>query len=327
MTLPNKKNFCGGAFSDWLEINLLSECNGSCSWCIEKDGYHPLKHVGWSTIVSKAIGFGAKNVILLGGEPTLYKDIKLIINNLSLSNINVWMTTNGSLLTPVFIKNNLRGITGINISIHHHNMLENFKVTGIKIDKYLLVESIKTLHFFGASVRLNCNCISGAIDNIEDIYSYMGFAKEVGADKIRFAEIKNDNDSFVNLAKLFTYQHGLNDDPFVNGCNRDVIINSMPINFRQMCGLQTEIRKKPIDPQIISKKVLYYDGKFYNGWQNKKKEKVMTNKELIELLRNIENGSVTPEAAAWEITESTIFTKTKNEERSIVYEDTRGCTY
>jgi hypothetical protein len=52
---PNKNNFCGGNFQDWLEVNLTDKCNGKCVWCIEKAGYHPEKHAGWQTIVKKAI--------------------------------------------------------------------------------------------------------------------------------------------------------------------------------------------------------------------------------------------------------------------------------
>ena len=38
-SIPNKLNFCGGNFQDWLEVMLTPACNGKCSWCIEKNGY------------------------------------------------------------------------------------------------------------------------------------------------------------------------------------------------------------------------------------------------------------------------------------------------
>jgi hypothetical protein len=161
-----------------------------------------------------------------------------------------------------------------------------------------LKSSIKQLHDINASVRFNCNCLAGHIDSKEKINNYITWAKEIGADTIRFAELKQDDKAFVNLAKILNYQYGLTDDPFVDGCHCNAIINDMPVNFRQMCGLQTTCRKKPINPNQYAKQVLYYDGKFYNGWQSQNKgETYMTDKELANLLRSVESGLLTSEEA------------------------------
>ena len=76
---PNKNNSCGGAYLDWLEINLLKECNACCKWCIELKGYHPKQVVSYAKIAEAALKTEAKNIILLGGEPTLYKDLNKLI--------------------------------------------------------------------------------------------------------------------------------------------------------------------------------------------------------------------------------------------------------
>ena len=44
---PHEKNFCGGNFQDWLEVNLTPTCNGNCKWCVEKIGWQPKKHAPW----------------------------------------------------------------------------------------------------------------------------------------------------------------------------------------------------------------------------------------------------------------------------------------
>jgi organic radical activating enzyme len=294
---PNSKNFCGGAFPDWLEVNLTDKCNGKCSWCIEKTGYHPKIKASWEVIADAAISHGALNIILLGGEPTLYKNIKPLVAKLITANRQVWMTTNGSLLTPAFVKENLIGLLGINISIHHYNLGNNKEITGLKIDYHNLTKSVDLLHEHKTSVRLNCNCINGHIDSVDKIVHYIAFAKIVGADKVRFAELKQDNNGFVDLAKILNYKYGTNDNPFILGCNSDAVINGMPINFRQMCGLQTTRREKPHNPRGIMKKVLYYDGKLYNGWQTQEvmkmttkmtNEKKVTKKELLEKIKSLE---------------------------------------
>ena len=324
---PNKNNFCGGNFQDWLEVNLIDRCNGRCSWCIERDGYHPRKHATWQVIVAQALKSGKTNIILLGGEPTLYKDISKIIQALTLASRQVWITTNGGLLSPDYIAKTLIGIVGINISIHDSDLEKNRIITGVYIKD--LEDIIIALHKIGASVRLNCNCILGHVDNRESIERYIAFAKSVGADKIRFAELKQDEEKFVDLAKVLNYEYGLNDDPFIYGCHRDVVIDGVSVNFRQMCGLQTPKRPQPIKPEQYNKRVLYYDGKFYDGWQ--KTEPTAENKELKEmnirqlerLLKNVASGKITPKEAARQIQQA----QAEQKERLPLNESSGGCRY
>jgi len=299
---PNKNNFCGGNFQDWLEVNLTDKCNGKCLWCIEKNGYHPIERAKWRVIAEQALKSGKTNIILLGGEPTLYKDISKIICVLNSAHRKVWVTTNGGLLSPDYVINTLTGITGINISIHDSDLERNRTITGVSING--LKDVITALHEIGADVRLNCNCILGHVDSAKTIEQYIIFAKSVGADKIRFAELKQDEEKFVDLAKVLNYKYGLNDDPFTFGCHSDAVINEMPVNFRQMCGLQTPRRPKPKEPELYAKQVLYYDGKFYDGWQTvqqKREVKEMTNKELKKLLQDVADGKITPQEAAIQI--------------------------
>jgi len=299
--IPNPKNSCAGNFSDWLEVHLIDKCNAHCAWCVEKDGYHPKKSADWPRIATQIINHDATNVILLGGEPTLYKYLRPLIRALNNANKKVWITTNGSMLTPEFIENNLEGI---NISIHHYDLKLNEKITGVSL-KNLSIGKLK-------NVRFNCNCISGAIDSVTKILNYIEFAKQSGADKVRFAELKNDTHKFVDLSKLFEY---LNDDPFTEGCSHDVKINGFDVNFRQMCGLQTPLRPKPVNPQQIIKKVLYYDGLFYDGWQ---KEKKMEDKELIKILEDVASGKKS-------VAEAALLIDRKNQ--PTVIESTGGCQY
>lgn len=289
-SIPNKNNFCGGAFQDWLEVNLTDKCNGKCSWCVDRDGYHPEYHAQWDELAMAIRTVGAKNVMLLGGEPTLYPLLRYLIHNISIyGGHKVWMTTNGSRLTKNFVNEHLRDLSGINISIHHHNLALNEEITGITLNKNTLINSIYELHKNGVPTRLNCNCISGYIDDKDDILSYVRFARSVGAKNVRFAELKVDKDNFVDLAKIFDYRFGLNDDPFSFGCVIDTVIDEMPANFRQMCGLQTSKRVKPINPKQYSKSVLYYDGIVYDGWQTQERNVAMK-KELRKLLKDVEAG-------------------------------------
>jgi len=131
----------------------------------------------------------------------------------------------------------------------------------------------------------------------------------MGVSYVRFAELKIDKDNFVDLAKVFEYQYGLNDDPFVNRCWQNTVINDVNVNFRQMCGMQTNLRVKPENPEQILKKVLYYDGILYDGWRQVKEKKEMSalnkksKRDIANLLTSYANGETSLKDAVDKIAE------------------------
>jgi len=288
---PNENNFCGGNFQDWLEVMLYDKCNGKCSWCVEKDGYRPNHFLPIDKLIEKIIETKKQNVILLGGEPTLHPGIGRIIKTLTRSDINVYVTTNGSLLSPKFVTENLTSLKGINISIHDFILKENYKITGIDLDLCKLQSSISLLHLTDTTVRLNCNLIRNHIDSYRNIIAYTNFAKDIKADGVRFAELKNDKENWVNMMDIFDGEFGVNNEPFGLGCVRDVTINDIPVNLRQMCGLQTHMRKTPCNPEQINKQVMYYDGNIYDGWQ---KKETVSSKEVKKIVSRLKNEKPIP---------------------------------
>ena len=294
MTNPHQDNFCGGNYQDWLEVMLLPECNGKCEWCIEKTGWHPKEKAPWTEIVKAAEATGRKNIILLGGEPTIYPALGSVINYLHhVAKCKVYTTTNGFRLNREYVHDSLRFLTGINISIHSYNLDLNYEITGIKLKTDQLKEAIQILKSSGCKVRFNCNLIKGHIDSQLTILDYIDFARYMDADSVRFAELKNDEDNFVDLHKIWGDKYGLNDDPYLKGCNKNVEIDGMHVNFRQMCGLQTPLRPQHPMLKEYPKQVLYYDGKIYDGWQIMKehKGKYMDYVKLIEILEAFKNDS------------------------------------
>jgi hypothetical protein len=295
--IPHPHNFCGCGFPDWLEVNLTPECNARCAWCVERHGWHPRHKATWKEIADAAIATGRKNIILLGGEPTLHPDIGEIIGRLWAAGRKPWVTTNGSRLSAQWVQNHLGGVEGVNVSVHHYDMRRNGQITGIVLDEVTLREAVAALLAMGANVRMNCTCIRGQINTFNEMRRYVAWAKAAGAAKVRFAELKGADGDFVDLAEVLDHKYGTNDNPFRDGCNSDAVIGGMPVNFRQMCGMQTRRRPCPESPEIVAHPVLYYDGKLYDGWQQQK-ETDMTAKELVALLEDVKSGKVTvPEAA------------------------------
>lgn len=303
---PHERNFCGGAFPDWLEVCLTAKCNARCGWCIERKGWHPRRAASWRKICAAALAACPRgNIILLGGEPTLHPDLAKIIGCLRSNLARPWITTNGSLLTVDWVERNLQGIWGVNISIHHYNLDRNSLITGLKINENELHAAVYMLLHMEVRVRLNCNCIQGQIDSVEGIRRYISWAKGLGVHSVRFAELKGAEGQFVDLARLLNYKYGLNDNPFKEGCNSDAVVDGLPVNFRQMCGLQTRLRPCPLNPRGAEKRVLYYDGKLYRGWQTKKEKTVAKKRTTYQVLEDLKAGKITLEAAQREIEDLT----------------------
>jgi hypothetical protein len=251
-----------------------------------------------------------------------------------MAKINVFITTNGSMLSRDFILEHLRHLNGINISIHHHNLDKNKEITGIKLDWSKLKLAIIALRVLEIPVRFNCNCIDKYIDSADEMAEYIDWAKDFGVNSIRFAELKLDDENFVDLAKILRHQHGLNDDPFVLGCHQDTVINGMPVNFRQMCGLQTIKRPQHQDVKQYLKQVLYYDGIIYDGWQTQKdelmnKKPVMAAKDVLkiaDILQRVKNNELKVEEGILEI-EQIYVDNIKENVPSDISVGSGGCQY
>lgn len=299
--VPHPNNLCGGNYKDWLEVMLLPECNAACPWCVEKHGYHPEDRADFDTMLNAILASGKKNILILGGEPTLEPTLPMLLYNLVKHfGKNVYVTTNGSLLNAE-LAHRLWNLTGINISVHDFDLDGNAKITGLNLSEHDLSQAISTFKSHGVQVRFNCNCIQGHIDSREKIIKYVYWARQMGADSVRFSELKFEEESFVDLSLVFHKAYGLSGDPYLNGCSTDAVLCGMPVNFRQMCGLQTKLRPVPCNPQQdVEKTVLYYDGLLYDGWQVLKtyEDEIVTDKELVKLLSQVAAGTKSPTEAA-----------------------------
>lgn len=268
---PNIKNFCGGSFSEWLAVNLLSECNAKCKFCIErKEGHVFQEHKTWQELGDIIVKSDKKKVMLLGGEPTLYEHLPEIINHTkSNTDKQVFLTTNGYVLNESYVKKNLLKLDGISISICHYDMDKNQEIYGLKIDELALRQAINLLKFHGIPTRVNCNLLRGYIDNKGEINKMIEFSKRIGAEEIRISETFSD-DEIIKLEEIFNYEYGTNSEPFEQGCLHTAIIDGYKVVLRQCCGLETSHRIKPSNPEVDTcNDILYYNGEIYSGWIKK----------------------------------------------------------
>lgn len=75
----------------------LAGCDVGCSWCDVKESWnkneHPEKTV--AELVKNAKNSGSPNVVITGGEPTLY-DLEELTLGLKNEGLNTWMETSGT---------------------------------------------------------------------------------------------------------------------------------------------------------------------------------------------------------------------------------------
>jgi molybdenum cofactor biosynthesis enzyme MoaA len=130
---PHPNNSCAGKYSDWLEVMLLPECNGSCSWCVEKNGFKPLFKMPTRALLDTIIASPYSHIHLLGGEPTLHPDIYLIIKELKSAGKIVSITSNGSFINTSYPLMMNAWPNHLNLSIHNYDLNKNKEITGIDI--------------------------------------------------------------------------------------------------------------------------------------------------------------------------------------------------
>jgi hypothetical protein len=118
---PHPSNLCAGNNPRTVNIKLTGACNGACPFCIDRGGLqvagnsHTFNTVCRKTNELKALGFD--NLLLLGGEPLMYRKLGGLLENVHGGAKSIVTTTNGSLLYGQ-VKLLKKYFTKIHVSIH-----------------------------------------------------------------------------------------------------------------------------------------------------------------------------------------------------------------
>lgn len=291
------RNSCAGGYGNCLDVKITNYCNGSCAFCIERGGYAPKKE---KSAVELALATVSKtdfpNVLILGGEPLMYQHLIEYLEFIRPYKEKIYLTTNGTLLQYPYTNLEKLGkyLDGINISIHHYQAEKNNMVLrggtldapvgrpNISLKFDVLKDSIRVLKDNGCSVRINCNLVKGFIASEHDVVEMVKRAEDLGTNDLRFAELQNCPDAFVDAYKIF---QGLPEDPYRQGCEVDVkaiagkmqgslhnlVHASIGIRLKLTCGRVNPLRKPVHDTphRIGETHVLYPNGYISHGWVNK----------------------------------------------------------
>ncbi len=258
-------NQCAGIYGKCLNIKITNDCPGNCYFCIERDGYKP-SMTSVENIIDKANSLEEyQTVLVLGGEPFAYPYLERLLKGLKKNEI--YITTNGGSFHQTSVKEISPYITGLNISIHSFLEEENNKILQTQVPFETLRRYINEFQSNGVPVRFNTILLDSGINTKEKMHKMLEFSKNMGIKWIRFSELQFENTGFVFAKNIF---EGIHENPYVEGCNQNFLIDGINVTVRQSCGIVSHMKPFPKEGSLRENKadslVMYPNGEIYNGW-------------------------------------------------------------
>jgi len=272
---PN--NPCSGKYGDCLDVIFTNYCNAKCSFCVQRNNKHyvPLKDISPNKIIEIINKHPAKNILLVGGEPTFSSSMLYLS---SIINKKIYLTTNGSNLSKFYVENrNFQLLSGLNISIHSPDENVNFGIFDFKAKTRMpefqdIRNSVKWLKEKNPSmnIRINANLFGRGINSFKVAKEMVNLARYLEVDSIRFAELQGVSfeDGFVFAKDIFTKESILLEDPFTSGCETSFKIDNFPVTVRRVCGIVSKNLPPVINPigRKAKTQVLHPDGVITEGF-------------------------------------------------------------
>lgn len=95
----------------------------------------------------------------------------------------------------------------------------------------------------------------------------LDFSKTMGIKWVRFSELQFENTGFVYAKDIF---EGINNNPYVEGCNQNFVIDGVNVTVRQSCGIVCQMKPFPQEGKQRKNKadslIMYPNGEIYPGW-------------------------------------------------------------
>lgn len=262
----NPENSCMGGYGKCLDVKITNQCNAACSFCIERGGYSPCAASVEAMIHSAVSHSDYRIVLILGGEPLMYPHLETYLKGIRPHKDHIYITTNGSLLTEEMAAMLAEYLDGVNISIHHYTEVMNnavYKTACVPFDR--LKRAIRVLNMAHVPVRFNSNLVAGYLDTREDVDKMIEFAANMGADEIRFSELQNSPENYVDARTLFD---GLTDNPFCDGCEKIVCTKPIKVRVKMTCGCVNPLKEPIVRDEEPERhcRVEYPDASVSPGW-------------------------------------------------------------
>jgi molybdenum cofactor biosynthesis enzyme MoaA len=249
--------------SPYLDIVLTDYCNSDCNFCIA-DLVHDKKVIDFDAAKEKILyainKMNVREVLLLGGEPTMSKHLIPMIKFLKTLNLDkIVMTTNGIKLAQnkEYIEEVIcSGLTNINVSFMNTNKYKQSKITNSKFvltednlcDIYDICKDNDVL------MRINSNIFKGNLDTISKINTFYNNIKAC-CDSVKFSPILPvDAFSVLNVKTKWCSDNLIDDEVldrlfndietyYINRFGISIITNDLQFGFvkNSMIPLETPI--------------------------------------------------------------------------------------
>lgn len=205
----------------YLDVVLTDRCNANCDFCIA-DLIHKKLDCNLDIFKRKITyaieHLNVKEVLLLGGEPTMSENLIPIIEWLATQNLDkIVMTTNGlNLLRYPELRRRIfnAGLTHINISFMNTNYFAQKRITHAKVPLTIggLAAIYDDAQSVGVPMRINTNVFMGNNDELYKILSFYEEIKDI-CDSVKFSPLlPTDSFSVIDVKTAWTNSHRLGDD-------------------------------------------------------------------------------------------------------------------
>ena len=197
---------------NYLRISLTDACNFRCFYCMPNEEVEVTpysKLMSKNEIVSLAKTFvqlGVNKIRLTGGEPLVRKDVAEIIEELSLLNVTLTMTTNGVLIHKYIDVLKKANIQSINVSLDTLNA-EKFLLLTKRNQFEQVKNNIELLLQNNFSVKVNVVAMKGIND--DEINSFVVWTKDQPI-HVRFIEFMPFTANQWHHEKVISYKEILN---------------------------------------------------------------------------------------------------------------------
>ena len=185
-------------------MKLHYYCNNRCIFC-HCDGHRnaATETDRLSTLLGR-IPTGVTQILLSGGEPTIYPDLKNILSQLKQQNLTTGFITNGRMFAyPAFARMAIEARSEyFYISLHASKSEIHDRITGSPGSFHQTVTGINNLSSLSGSIEIVLNCVVTR-ENADDLLGVVAFVRDLGGPRLKFSvpewkgSVKTSRDRFI----------------------------------------------------------------------------------------------------------------------------------